>query len=454
MNQGFTGALPTMRAGIRRPVQREGEANSTRATTLLRVLMFATVAIVFGRLHDLFGATQRLPVGKLLLPLAMGALLLQPRLQSRLRVLRSPQAKFFFLFVAAIALSVPFSLYKGGSFQTFVEFLKGSLPLVLILALGAASERDLSFVVRSVVATTALLGIALLAGLGESEQGRMSLGATYDANDIALVGVIALPFCVWLAAQARGWDRILGVTGAASTLALVITAASRGGMLALAAVLLTLFLHYRKHLSVGAKMLAVGMLVLSLSLAPDTFWQRFDTLLNPTEDYNASDELGRKALWIRGLGYFARDPLTGVGISQFGTAEGAWAIATRGSSDGFKWSTAHSVWIQVLVELGILGIVGFVGIFLPTFRDAGRLRRLARGPVPPTERLTSLGNALTASIVGFMVGGTFLSMAYSPPAMLLAAVSIAFAGIARQAQRRARLIHLDRLNSQSVGSTR
>ena len=423
-------------SGVARPVAEATVARGAgvgRVSLPLRLLLFLLVAVVLGRLHDLSAATSHLPIGKLLLPLGFLMLFTDRAVLKRLRVLRTTQAKMFGLLMVAMIASLPFSLWPGGSILEFRTFLLGTVPFVFLIAVGCTDERDLYDVARAVVVTGVCLGLAFLAGMGRGQEGRISLGETYDANDIALVGVIVFPFAVWLMRdRARLW-RWVGVAGGAGALATIMMSASRGGMLGLGAIVLLIAVRYGRRIPLQWKVVSALLVVVALKFAPATFWERLGTLKDPNADYNTFAETGRVAIWKRGFGYFLSRPVTGVGLGQFGAAEGAWALRTYGPDVGFKWSATHSIWIQVLAEVGILGIVGFLGLYVPTVCSVWRSRRRPRSRAPPQDGLQAFGEALGIALVGFFVSGTFLAMAYSPPAMLLAGMCMAYAYLSRKA---------------------
>jgi O-antigen ligase len=397
------------------------------------LVVFVVVAVYLGRLHQLMPFTSWIPVGKILLPLGWLALLMQPGTAKRFAVLGTSQARMFGLLVLAMAISVPFSLYASGSAEDFILFIRGPVLLVLLVAVACADERGLYGLGRTVVVTSLLLGIAMLAGRATVIEGRASMGRTYDPNDIALLGVVILPLAFWLMRGRSSLWRWIGVAGGAGSLAVVMRSASRGGMLGLGAVLFLIAVVYRKRIPMTWKIVGTVLVVVALGLAPPTFWERFGTLQNLNEDYNTYAPTGRKNLWIRGVKYFASRPLTGVGLAQFGAAEGQWASQQqdrRGA--GIRWGAAHSIWIQVLAELGIFGFIGFLGLYLPTLRDVLRLRAAGGPRAPPHDELQSFGEALAIAIVGFFVSGTFLSMAYSPPAMCVAALGMSYSFVSRR----------------------
>src|SRR5262249_21341801 len=135
-----------------------------------------------------------------------------------------------------------------------------------------------------------------------------------------------------------------------------------------------------------AALAVVGVVV--LAAATDRYWTQMGTILSET-DYNQTEETGRLQIWQRGVGYIAQYPLFGVGADNFQAAEGLLSpMATRQQYGvGVKWSAPHNSFLQICAELGIPGLVFFVGMLVSAFRTLKRpprsLRdRAGRPPVP------------------------------------------------------------------------
>ena len=128
-------------------------------------------------------------------------------------------------------------------------------------------------------------------------------------------------------------------------------------------------------------------------------------------------------VWGRGMQYMMDRPFTGVGLAAFPIAEGTISpLADRQTfSRGVRWSAAHSSYVQIGAELGVLAFIVFLVTLLGGLVMAGRLAREAsrRGELS----IAALARAQGAGLVGFAVAGAFLSHAYSP-IMLLALGSI------------------------------
>src|SRR5207247_10265388 len=90
---------------------------------------------------------------------------------------------------------------------------------------------------------------------------------------------------------------------------------------------------------------------------------------------------------------------------------------------GVRWNAPHNSLVQVGAELGVPGLILFVGTIASAF---AALRRSnvgigsRHGPQTPPE----LTQALTASLIGFVVGAFFLSLAYSEILYTLIALAV------------------------------
>ena len=72
---------------------------------------------------------------------------------------------------------------------------------------------------------------------------------------------------------------------------------------------------------------------------------------------------------------------------------------------------AHSIYFQILGEHGFVGLGLFLMLWLFTWVSAGRLHKLGTAN-PETGWLSDLGGMCQVSLVGYAVGGAFLSLAY------------------------------------------
>ena len=121
------------------------------------------------------------------------------------------------------------------------------------------------------------------------------------------------------------------------------------------------------------------------------------------------------------------NPITGVGIACFPVEHGAL-------SGSRLQMAAHNSLIQITAELGVAGLILFVGIIGLSILRARRIRIEARQGETESNLLW-FASAVEVAFVGFAVSGFFLSHAYSPIFCFL--TGMAGALLARHRQTRA-----------------
>src|ERR1043165_5782211 len=114
-------------------------------------------------------------------------------------------------------------------------------------------------------------------------------------------------------------------------------------------------------------------------------------IIPPHEEYHLTAEEGRIQVWERGLGYMTSYPVFGVGVRNFPVAEGTISPQARRQERGLpvRWGAAHNTYIQIGAELGIPGLLLFLGLLWSTFaalRRAGRRRGATTREVPRLSR--------------------------------------------------------------------
>src|SRR5690606_11113569 len=68
-------------------------------------------------------------------------------------------------------------------------------------------------------------------------------------------------------------------------------------------------------------------------------------------------------------------------------------------------------YFQILGNHGFIGLFLFILLWITTYREAGWLRKNANSD-PATLWAAQLGTMAQVSLIGYIVGGTFLSLAY------------------------------------------
>jgi O-antigen ligase len=193
----------------------------------------------------------------------------------------------------------------------------------------------------------------------------------------------------------------------------VIFTHSRGGFIGLLVGGGIIFFKAFKKRKLVAGLLLAGATVIFIFLTPQGYWERMSTIVEPGDDYNISSPAGRIEVWKKGLQFMIENPLTGVGIGNFTTAEGL-----SHKDVGGKWSTAHNSFIQIGGELGVGGLILFILLFYYLFKS---LRRI----ISKDPKIKTLKESLEVSLIGYITGGFFLSQAYSMVLYLIIGMTVA-----------------------------
>ena len=378
----------------------------------LALVTAGMIVVLVGRVFDLFTFLHGVPAVKVLTALALLAFVLAPR-RERLPFGLSRIARLFIWLVALAALSVAFSLWRGGSFGMLTGPIAALVVLFGLIYKTCGDEADLERVLR---ALGWCAGILTVTGFLVNTGDRLSFGGVYDPNDLAFVLIAILPIVLAFWRMTRAAKALFWLTLAAGSVAVIMFTQSRGGLLGLlaAAAYLAAIGAWRARLQpklrfgqtiAGAVLLAALAIPTWFVLPADT-QDRFASILNPTEDYNfTAQREGRIPLWERGMETLAERPW-GVGVGAYASAEM--------SKSGY-WRTAHNSQVQIAVELGVLGWLLYAALFVRSWRV---LTRIASGvgtegetPIPDAWRI--IAQHLKASLLGILFAGFFLSMAYS-----------------------------------------
>jgi probable O-glycosylation ligase (exosortase A-associated) len=222
-----------------------------------------------------------------------------------------------------------------------------------------------------------------------------------DNNDLALALLATVPLIWYLALQAKQkWLR-LGLGGLALlTVASVLGSYSRGALLGGGAMLFMLWLKSGNKVRTGLMVLMVIPLV--YSVMPEQWFGRMETI----NDFKADDSaLGRINSWHFATN-MALHNLTGGGYLTF--TPKAFALY---APDPTNIHAPHSIYFQVLGEHGFIGLALFLSFLVLAWRAGSRVIRFCKDQAE-LKWAGDLAAMCQVSLVGYAVGGAFLSLAY------------------------------------------
>jgi len=289
----------------------------------------------------------------------------------------------------ALALSVAFALDRAASLP---RLSKALFPLLVPLAATHAARpqrgRRAVAVLLVSAALAAVFGLVLYAAHGAAWPAR-ARGAVghYMTFGGQLLLWVTLAVAVLATERRARWRALALVTALVGAVALAATF-TRSAWLGLATALVTL-LGLARPRWLPALVVTIG---LALVLAPPAYRERAWSAFDPSHPTN----LQRTCMWRSGIAMFRDHPLTGVGPGGMKEIYDRYMLPRATERAGHL----HSVPVQILASMGLVGLVAFLLLYGSLFRCAigGGDRR---GPGAAVR----LG--VTALLVGFLVTGLF-----------------------------------------------
>ena len=157
--------------------------------------------------------------------------------------------------------------------------------------------------------------------------------------------------------------------------------------------------------------------------ARDTAGGGLDIALERFASSTGDLEAGRLPIWRDTWRMIVANPLLGTGFGTYESVNAAWRLAP----DGFANNHAHSEYLEVAAETGLLGLVAFLGAVTLTLVQLATARRACRLRAGQ-EELGELCAACFLALVAYLGTGLFLHLAYMRYFWLLLALGGAAGG--------------------------
>jgi len=311
---------------------------------------------------------------------------------------------WFTLFICWMTISWLFGLDVSGDYEQWKKVMKINGMLLFSLALLHNKQHifALMWVCAGSIAFLGTKGGLFTLATGGSYRVWGPPGTFIGGNnEFALALVMVIPLLRFLQTQAE--TRLVRHS---LSLSMVLCAAaalgsqSRGALLAISAMVVTLWWRSKKKFWSG-----IVFLIMSVGLVafmPESWTERMNTIKTYEEDGSAMGRIN--AWWVAsriGLNYY-----TGVGFNP-ATED---LFARFGEYPDIP-RAAHSIYFQILGNHGFFGLFLFLAIWASTWLTCSWLR--AQKNLPPEAKWTiEMGGMCQVALVGYAVGGAFLSLAY------------------------------------------
>jgi putative inorganic carbon (hco3(-)) transporter len=254
--------------------------------------------------------------------------------------------------------------------------------------------------------------------------------AIQDRNHLAAAMLMAVPLMNYLRLQsADRWIRC-GLVGAMGlTILAVIGTYSRGGFIGLLAV--AAFLWWRSRQKVVTLVLALLIAAPLPYFVPEQWTARMRTI--ETADKEDDSFKSRLLSWQTYLQAALDRPLTGAGIYALNKAEVFFTYMPYESGIDIKNDkarAAHSIYFQVLGELGFVAFFVYLLLVTITWLSAQRVIAHSRRHIDLLWA-GDLARMIQVALVAFLVSGAALSTAFYDLYFMLISLSSALHAIVR-----------------------
>ena len=308
------------------------------------------------------------------------------------------------LLFAAICLAVPLSHYPAISGRFLLYHFSAALCLLVTVS-AVRNTSDLKRLAASggfVVLVTSLYGVyQRIQGVevnksyvdttvNEGMPGRV-MSIFDNPNTFAQVLILLLPLLVALTVSSKRWWSRLAAAGtfAAGFVALGMTYSRASWVGFACAAVVFMFLWKPRFFP-----LFVVAGLCCLPLLPSTIWNRILTITNTSDSSTAS----RVPLYEAAIGVVRTSPITGAGLGTT-TVQQFIADYNLYHADA-PYVHAHNIYLELWVEAGVLGFLGFFASMLWNIKTAAReVRHCA------DSAARSITAAACCALCGGMVAG-------------------------------------------------
>ncbi len=316
------------------------------------------------------------------------------------------QTRLLILVLIAVLISVPFAYWRSHAMNGLIDFLKLIAWYLLTIHLLDTRFRLRIYLtaflvligyialdsVRAYFTGSYIVRMGIERALGQTEAGG-------DPNHLAATMAATIPLLLLLAFyKPLRWLRHLSFAGALLLTVTMSLTGSRSGLLGFFGGLLFVWWRVRHRLLVG--LLGVAILGGGFVFLPQQYKTRYATIGQSQLDGSSR---GRITAWEKGVRMILDRPLTGVGIDCFGTAN-----ALGYSSEGQEsYLEAHSLYVQVPAEVGLIGGLAFFGFLFEALRVNRKAVRELRSAGADWQFETTVLQGLSAGIFALLITGIF-----------------------------------------------
>ncbi len=316
-----------------------------------------------------------------------------------------PTTTVMIFFIIWLGVSPFFSFHPEHELSLWLRAFKIQL-MVLIGFLVIQERRHLNLLTATLALSVGFYGIKggifTIASGGSFHVWGPDGSFIYDNNTLALAVIMVIPLFRYIQLEYDNkWIKRGCIAAMLLCMASALGSQSRGALLAIAGMIFFLWAK-----SPGKGKLGILLLLVTPALVlimPDSWFERMGTISNYQEDASAN---GRINAWLTAWN---------VAVDRFPIGAGFYMyepdVFSRYAPNPLAIHAAHSIYFQVLGEHGFIGLALFLSIFVLAWRSGGRVIKLTKKETTLTWA-GILAGMCQVSLVGYAVGGAFLSLTY------------------------------------------
>jgi putative inorganic carbon (hco3(-)) transporter len=310
-----------------------------------------------------------------------------------------------FAFTAWMGVTTMFAFYFDNSLVMLNRVSKTML-MTAVLVMLIKSQEQLRLLVWVLAGSIAYYGMkggvfTILTG-GSSIVWGPSGSYIEGNNEVALAFITIIPMMFYLfLTEPNKWVKRGLVGGMVLCAFAALGSYSRGALVGIAAMLFFLWLKSSKKAIMGVALIL--LVPVAITFMPDKWTARMETINTYQEDSSA---MGRINAWWMAYNLAKDRPLVGGGYDIW-----TGTIFQLYAPDPADPHAAHSIYFQALGEHGFVGLGLYLLLAFLTFKKAMWIVR-------NTEKrddlrwAAHLATMIQVSLIGFGVGGAFLSLLY------------------------------------------
>lgn len=340
------------------------------------------------------------------------------------------RTSLLFLLFSFHALLVALFAFEGlaRNWEMFQNIVKTVL-FCLLMPMLASSRLRVHALLLMVVLGLAFHGLLdglkfVMSGGGHTARGIAKFG---DNNYEAMALATTIPLLLYAARYSVNvWvKRGFAIVMAINVLAIVSTN-SRGGLLTLLAIAVVMIGRTKRKMAGLVTLVFIG--AIAIALAPASWSERMNTMKEAGGDESF---MTRVAAWKKSTAIALDYPIVGGGFyavqspptfHRYRTSPGLMGFIDTPDPGGFA---AHSIYFQVIGDMGYVGFIIYMALLMNVFALRRSIKKIAKSMGPSADWALHLADALSVSMVAFMVGGALLSAAYLEiPFILMALMGV------------------------------